>query len=88
MKFKEIASRLTGIGTPVFGVSWVPQEAEVTVARRVITFQEDRRLLYNPGEMEMPERCATLLGAVGLPMTTHIRGLGIECYGSNHPRRH
>jgi hypothetical protein len=58
MHFKEILSRLTGFSTPVFGASWNPPEADVTVARRVITFLEDRRVFYNPYDMEMPSHCA------------------------------
>ena len=48
MKFQEILSRITGLSVPVFGVSWTPPAAEVTIARRVVTFLEDRRVLYNP----------------------------------------
>ena len=57
MKFQEIANRLTGISTPIFGVSWNPPELQVSVARRVITFLEDRRVLYVPSEMEIPRHC-------------------------------
>jgi hypothetical protein len=57
MRFAEIARRLTGLSTPVFGASWNPPEAEVTAARRVILFLEDRRVLYQPTEMEIPEYC-------------------------------
>jgi hypothetical protein len=45
MRFKEIVRQLTGLSFPVFGVSWNPSEAEVTVARRVLTFLEDRQVL-------------------------------------------
>jgi hypothetical protein len=57
MKFEEIASRITGFSCPVFGVSWNPPEPEVTAARRVITFLEDRRVLFVPSTMEVPEHC-------------------------------
>ena len=57
MKFSEIANRLTGISTPLVGVSWQPTDLEVSAARRVIAFLEDRRVLYAPEEMEMPEHC-------------------------------
>jgi hypothetical protein len=48
VKFKQIINRLTGITMPVFGINWNPPTAHVTVARNVITFLEDRRVLYNP----------------------------------------
>jgi Family of unknown function (DUF6650) len=57
VKFTEIANRLTGISTPLLGVSWQPTDLEVSAARRVIAFLEDRRVLYAPEEMEMAEHC-------------------------------
>ena len=51
MKFSEIANRLTGISTPLVGVSWQPTDLEVSAARRVIAFLEDRRVLYAPDEL-------------------------------------
>ncbi|WP_233842929.1 DUF6650 family protein [Dyella sp. 2HG41-7] len=55
MNFSEILSRITGISVPVFGIQWNPPEAEIVVARRVLAFLEDRRVLYVPSEMEVPE---------------------------------
>lgn len=58
MKFSEILKRLTGISTPVFGVSWNPAESERAVAKRIIAKLEDRRVLYSPSTVEVPEYCA------------------------------
>lgn len=57
MKFREIVSRVTGFSVPIFGMQWNPPEAECAVARRVISFLEDRRVLYLPSEMEVPHQC-------------------------------
>ncbi len=57
MKFKELLSRIAGLSVPVFGIQWAPSEADVTAARRIITYLEDRRVLYSPDEMESPEYC-------------------------------
>jgi len=57
MKFSEVTSRLTGISCPIFGLQWSPPESDVAVARRVIAFLEDRRVLFNPSELETPEHC-------------------------------
>lgn len=46
IRFDEIAKRITGISTPIFGVSWQPPSLEVEVARRLLTYLEDRRVLY------------------------------------------
>jgi hypothetical protein len=57
MRFTEIVSRLTGFSIPIFGVSWNPPEPDIQKARRVIVFLEDRRVLYTPSEMELPDHC-------------------------------
>jgi hypothetical protein len=57
MKFSEIAHRLTGISTPLGGLSWEASELEISAARRVIAFLEDRRVLYSPNELEVPAHC-------------------------------
>jgi hypothetical protein len=57
MKFSEIANRLTGISTPLGGVSWAASELEISAARRIIAFLEDRRVLYAPDELEVPSHC-------------------------------
>lgn len=57
MKFKDIANRVTGISCPIFGISWNPLKLESDEARSVITYLEDRRVLYNPYEMESPNHC-------------------------------
>lgn len=57
MKFREIVSRVTGLSVPIFGIQWNPPEAECVVARRVLAFLEDRRVLFVPSEMEVPQHC-------------------------------
>lgn len=57
MRFREIIARVSGLSSPIFGVSWNPPETEVAVARRIVSYLEDRRVLYNPSEMEVPEHC-------------------------------
>jgi hypothetical protein len=47
VKFKEIASRITGVSIPVFGVSWNPPELDRKIVRDTFIFLEDRRALYN-----------------------------------------
>lgn len=55
--FREIANRITGFEIPVFGggLSWNPPTLDIEVARRLLTFLEDRRALYNPYDLETPE---------------------------------
>lgn len=76
MKFREVLSRLTGLSSPVFGVSWNPPEAEIQVARRVLTFLEDRRVLYVSSQMEMPEHCVRSVIEIRHYLTSELQGLG------------
>lgn len=57
MKASEIAARVNGISTPFGGISWVPATADVTVAKKVITFVEVRRVLFGSAPGEVPEHC-------------------------------
>lgn len=57
MNPRQILNRLTGISTPVFGVSWEPSVSDVDAARRVIVFLEDRRVLYVPYAVEHAPEC-------------------------------
>lgn len=75
MKFKDIASRLTGISSPIFGVSWNPPEAERSIAKRTIAFLEDRRVLYSPSELEMPDHCVESVLEIRRTLTTEIAKL-------------
>jgi hypothetical protein len=52
MKFSEIINRVTGFSVPLFGIQWSPPEIEVSKARRLVTFLEDRRVLYAPENLE------------------------------------
>lgn len=53
-KIVEALNHITGISTPVFGISWNPPETEVKVAMGLITFLENRRVLYVDYHQEFP----------------------------------
>jgi hypothetical protein len=75
MRFSESARRLTGFSTPVFGVSWSPGEAEVVVAHRVITYLEDRRVLYAPWNVEIPTQCVDSVVEIRRYLTHELSSL-------------
>lgn len=75
MKFQEIIERLTGFSTPIFGVQWNPPESQRAVARRVIAFMEDRRVLFVPSEMESPEHCVQSILRIREALTQELGGL-------------
>jgi hypothetical protein len=72
LTFQEIASRLTGFSIPFFGVSWQPDESTIKVAKRVINFLEDRRVLYSPYEWEVPEHCVSSVLEIRKMLTDEI----------------
>ncbi|MBL8214680.1 MAG: hypothetical protein JNK87_28420 [Bryobacterales bacterium] len=75
MTFKEIISRLNGVSCPVFGVSWTPPVPDVQVARRVIRFLEDRRILYNDFAWEEPSHCVQSALEIRRVLTTELGNL-------------
>lgn len=75
MRFKEVLSRLTGLSTPIFGAQWNPPESEVTIARRVLAYLEDRRVLYNPDSLEVPAHCVDSVIQIRHFLTSEIATL-------------
>lgn len=59
MKFEKIIKNITGISCPIFGISWNPPKSEIQIAKEIIIYLEEKRVLYVPSEMEVPEHCIT-----------------------------
>jgi hypothetical protein len=55
MKFQEIAARINSLGLLGGSIGWVPPELDVTRARQLISYLEDRRILFNPYGAENAE---------------------------------
>lgn len=50
--------KITGISTPVGGLSWEIIEIDKQGIKEMFNYLETKRLLINPMEMEIPEQCA------------------------------
>ena len=74
-KLAEIASRISGVSAPIGGVQWVPSPSEVSVASEVIAYLEDRRVLFNPYGLEVPEHCITSIVEIRQTLTVAISKL-------------
>lgn len=70
--WEQIASRITGISFPIFGVSWNPPVLERTVAERAITYLETRGLLYTEFQWENPDRCYEDADVMRAGVTSHM----------------
>jgi len=75
IRFKDLASRITGISIPVFGVSWNPPGSEREVVRNLLVFLEDRRALYNDYAHEIEDQVATSVLDIRKHLTTAIQEL-------------
>ena len=78
MKFSEVIGRLNGFSTPIFGVSWTPPTSDVAVARQVLTYLEDRRVLYNPYDVESPEHVVASILEIRRYLTEILGQGGID----------
>lgn len=73
MHFKEILTYITGLSIPILGVQWKPLTADVTIARNVLDYLADRRVLYNPYIMEGLEPCIFSATQIRNYLTNEIR---------------
>jgi hypothetical protein len=73
VRFKDLASRITGVSIPVFGVSWKPPESEREVVRHTFIFLEDRRVLYNDFAWEVEGEVADSVLAIRAELTKALK---------------
>ena len=78
MKFKAILNRLTGLSCPVFGISWNPTESEITIATRIIRYLENKRVLFNPSEMESPTYCVKSTIQMREYLTSEMQNMNVD----------
>jgi hypothetical protein len=92
LNIMDLARRITGFSTPIVGVSWNPPAADRDAVRTFLTFLEDRRVLFNPFNLEVEyqvqqsilqirEHCTKAIGT--LPDGSHaiapLRGIRAAC---------
>ena len=78
IRFKELASRLTGVSIPVFGISWNPTEPERKIIRDLLVYLEDRRALYNPFAHELEHEVADSVLDIRKELTSAIQRLSAD----------
>jgi hypothetical protein len=75
ISFRDLASRITGISMPIFGVSWNPPESERAIVRETFVFLEDRRVLYNDFALEVDAEVAQSIMMVRSELTAALKRL-------------
>jgi hypothetical protein len=78
MDFKDIASRISGFSCPIFGVSRNPPELARTKARRVVRYMEDKHVLFNPYELEIPKHCVDSITEIRTYLTEELAPADID----------
>jgi hypothetical protein len=76
LKYQELASRINGVQAFNVGIQWVPPEPERKIVRDVLTFFEDRRMLFNPCAWELPDEVTQSALRIREVLTEAIQRLG------------
>ena len=93
IKLAELTRRITGFSLPPgFGVQWNPPKSERDTVRALLTFLEDRRVLYDPfhlevrdqverSVLEIRQQCTETLAALpeGSPAIGAVRAIRGTC---------
>jgi len=86
VNFNRVARTITGFSTPVFGISWNPPESERETVRKLITFLEDRRALFNPYDIENPHWLIESVLEIRKTLTESLQALAEESGIASHLR--
>lgn len=84
--FKNLIKRLTGFSTPIFGISWDPPESERDIARKLIIYLEDKRVLYYPFDMEDPQYVVSSILEIRKYLTKTLQNLSEDSQLFSHFR--
>ena len=86
VKYKTIANSLSGFSTPIFGLSWNPVQPDRNIVWQLIAFLEDRRVLYNPYELENIHYVMESILQIRSVLTEFIQQLDDESDFATHLR--
>ena len=75
MKFERIYKNITGISTPIFGIQWNAPAIESDEAKNVVLFLEDKRVLFNPVDMEDAGHCSQSVYDIRAEVTKVLKAL-------------
>ncbi|UYO48788.1 hypothetical protein KQX64_23280 [Rhodopseudomonas palustris] len=84
MKFTgDMARRITGISAPFGGLQWAdPGPSESELVRRFIVFLEDRRVLFNPMQLEIARQVECSIDDIRAECTKLLQSLSDRSFAS------
>ncbi|MEA1604523.1 DUF6650 family protein [Pseudomonas spirodelae] len=87
MKFERIYKNITGLSCPIFGIQWNAPVIEADEAKSIIVFLEDKRVLFNPANMEDSNHCALSVLEIRSEITKALQALPTSSNLSNSLKR-
>lgn len=57
MQYKDILKHITGISCPLFGIQWNPPVYSSDIAREIVLFLENKRVLFSLPQNEVINLC-------------------------------
>ena len=75
MKFERIYKNITGLSCPIFGIQWNAPTIEADEAKNIVLFLEDKRVLFNPANMEDAGHCAQSVIDIRSELTKALQAL-------------
>jgi hypothetical protein len=75
LKFDRIYKNITGLSCPIFGIQWNAPAIESDEAKNVVLFLEDKRVLFNPANMEDAGHCAQSVIEIRSELTKALQAL-------------
>jgi len=75
LKFERIYKNITGLSCPIFGIQWNAPTIEADEAKNIIIFLEDKRVLFNPSNMEDSSHCSQSVIEIRSELTKSLQAL-------------
>lgn len=77
----DTARKITGISLPFGGLSWAdPGPSDAEIVRQFLVFLEDRRALYNPMQLEVPNDVERSIHQIREQCTRALQQLGPDAF--------
>jgi hypothetical protein len=86
-RISEILNRITGISTPIAGISWEPPKLDIEIARNLIIFLENRRALFENYHQEYPPYVSRSILEIREQLTEYLQQIDAESELSIHLRK-